>query len=483
MHKCRFFIMVMLLLLCPGLSGSNASEIIQNRQSAQLTENPINELAEIRRLTTGQNQTQDKKPEAEQTQPATQAVTQPAQPATQLPQAATQLKSEPNLTSKLSEQEIQALRRIIEQDNKKKSVWSSLDVQLYGYLKTDAAYDTDRVYPGNYALYVDSFPNNKNDNEFNLTANQSRFGFKIAGPDGTNFKTSGLLEFDLYGNYADENKPKIQTRHAYLKLDWPSDRFSILAGQTSDVFSPLNPETLNYTVLWYAGNIAYRRPQIRLTKGLKIGKDSELLFEGAVARTIGRSNTLSTVSESGEDAGYPTPEGRVSLTLPGLVYKPVILGFSGHFGREEYDTDMSGNNKKFDSWSANLDLTMPFSKLLTLKGELFTGENLNAYFGGIGQGVNTSTLKEIRAKGGWVAVTLTPQEQWRFNLGAGIDRVNRDDISNNSKTYNSSVFGNVIYSVNKNTEVGFEVSQLRTGYKNSDDMDDLRLQTAFTYKF
>jgi hypothetical protein len=372
---------------------------------------------------------------------------------------------------------------LIEQDQKKKSVWSSLDIQLYGYLKADAAYDTARVNPGNYIVYVDSFPNNANDDEFNLTANQSRLGLKIAGPENPKVKTSGLLEFDLYGNYAAENKAKFQMRHAYMKVDWPSDKFSILAGQTSDTMSPLVPETLNYTVLWDAGNIGYRRPQIRLTKGLTIGKDVEMKVEGAVARTIGRSNTLNPASESGEDAGHPTAQGRVSVTLPNAGQKPTVVGFSGHYGKEEYDTTLTGSHKKFDSWSVNLDLTHSFNKWLALKGELFTGQNLDTYFGGIGQGVNTSTYKEIKAKGGWAAATLSPWDKWRFNLGAGIDRVNSDDVSTGSRTLNRSVFGNAIYSINKNTEIGLEVSQWRTDYKNSDDLEDLRVQTSLIYKF
>ena len=35
----------------------------------------------------------------------------------------------------------------------------------------------------------------------------------------------------------------------------------------------------------------------------------------------------------------------------------------------------------------NLDVLQPVTSVLTIKGELFTGENLGTYFGGIGQGV------------------------------------------------------------------------------------------------
>ena len=37
----------------------------------------------------------------------------------------------------------------------KKPMWSKLDVQFYGFIKGDAAYDNSRTNSGNYVLYVD----------------------------------------------------------------------------------------------------------------------------------------------------------------------------------------------------------------------------------------------------------------------------------------------------------------------------------------
>ncbi len=489
MSRDKFFTLWVILMLCISLSSpcDATDEIVvssnsESEQSKQKVEKLEGELAELKRLLTAQQHQVKAMQEEKKAAPAPAApqAEKKAAPAPVAPKAV----SEPNTPSSLTATEITKLRRMLELEQaKKKAVWSGLDIQLYGFLKADASYDTGRTNPGNYVLYVDSFPNNKNDDEFNLTANQTRLGLKIAGPDDSIVKTSGLLEFDFYGNYADENKAKIQMRHAWLKMDWP-EKLSVLAGQTSDVISPLFPDTLNYTVLWDSGNIGYRRPQIRLTKGFAVSKDTELQIEGAVARTIGRNSTIGSVtSESGEDAGYPTAQGRVSLTFPGMGYKPTTVGFSGHYGREEYDTALTGTNKEFESWSANIDVTQPVNKWLTIKGEAFTGLNLNTYLGGIGQGVNTTTNKEIAAKGGWVAATFGPWDKWRFNHGIGIDQADRDDLSNGARTLNRSIFGNVICSVNKNTEVGVEVSHWRTAYKNSDDMDDLRVQTSFIHKF
>lgn len=366
-----------------------------------------------------------------------------------------------------------------------KNVWSNLDIQMYGYIKGDASYDTSRTTAGNYVMYVDSEATRNNDDEFNLTANQTRLGFNINGPASETMKASGKVEFDLYGNYASENKAKLQMRHAYMNLLWPQADLSLLIGQTWDVISPLNPNTLNYSVLWGVGNTGSRRPQIRLTKNLSLSEKIAMKFEGAVTRTIGRTAPADpTIAESGEDEGFPTVQGRVSVSFPFLGPKPTVVGLSGHRGREEYDIDATGANEDFESQGVFFDASVPVAKWLTFQGELFSGRNLDTYFGGILQGVNTATLNEVSSKGGWIAASLGPWSKWAFNVGAGVDDVDGDDVAAvTGRTLNSSVFANVIYSWNKNVQAGFELSRWNTDYKGVTDADDTRAQVSFIYTF
>jgi len=374
----------------------------------------------------------------------------------------------------------------------KKPLWSSLDIQFYGYIKGDAAYDTSRVNTGNYVLWVNSEATNDNDDEFNLTANETRLGIALAGPKGADMETSGKVEFDFYGNFADENKAKIQMRHAYAQVFWPQSRFAILAGQTWDVISPLIPSTLNYTVLWDAGNLGYRRPQVRLTKDFSLADKTILQLQGAAVRTIGTNLAVGTsTSETGEDAGFPTLQGRIGLTFPWCPAGPTQAGISGHVGHEEFDLDTTGRNEDVDTWSLNLDLMQPITQKVLFKGELFTGRDLSTYFGGIGQGVTMITgvggvlidAKEIAAHGGWFTFTLGPWEKWTFNTGAGLDDVDADDVNPGDRTLNRTVFGNVLYALNKHVNVGFELSHWRTEYRGSGDADDVRAQASLIYKF
>ena len=388
--------------------------------------------------------------------------------------------------------ELQGLKKTVmqqssaETDPLPKPVWSNLDIQLYGYLKFDAAYDTSRIDNGNYAKWVENESPNDDDDQFNMTANQSRFGAIIKGPNGEAIKTSGRVEVDFYGPGVgvSENQGRLMMRHAYMKLDWPGKRFNIIAGQTSDVISPLLPSTVNYTVGWWTGNIGYRRPQFRLTKELGFEAGGFLKLEGALARTIG--DTSITGTDSGEDAGFPTLQGRASITVPMLGAKEATIGLSGHWGQEEYDTAPSGQDKEFETWSINLDYTQPICKKVKINAELFTGKNLDAYLGGIGHGVTLSganLYEEIGSQGGWIAASLGPWDTTRFNVGVAMDDVERGNVNDGVQTLNRSVFGNVYCAVNKQTDIAFELSHWRTRYRGPGDGESLRAQMALIYKF
>jgi hypothetical protein len=370
-----------------------------------------------------------------------------------------------------------------------KPVWSNLDIQLYGYLKLDAAYDTSQIENGDYAKWVKSESTDRNDDDFNMTARESRLGMLINGPDNGEMKSSGRVEVDFFGPGVPENQARIMMRHAYLKLDWPEERFNIIAGQTSDVISPLYPHTVNYSVGWWTGNIGYRRPQIRLTKELGFVTGGYLKLEGAVTRTFGRTDKFAADPnmDTGSDSGFPTLQGRASITGPMFGAQEATIGVSGHWGQEEYDTDVYGRDKKFDTWSLNLDYTQPVCSKVEIQTELFTGANLSAYLGGIGQGVTFLTdenkYKEVGSKGGWVAASLGPWGKKKFNVGVAVDDVDRNDVNVGGRTLNRSVFGNVYYALNKQTDVAFELSHWRTEYRGPGDGESLRAQLAFIYKF
>jgi hypothetical protein len=382
------------------------------------------------------------------------------------------------------EQSLSEVRQLLEEPEavaevkeEKPTVVSTHPIELYGFIKFDAAYDTQRVSIGDYIRWVESEQEEEDDNQFNMTARETRLGMRILGPTVGDMVASGRLEIDFYsGDF--ENKANVMMRHAYLQLDWPQRNFTLLAGQTSDVISPLYPATLNYPVLWWAGNIGYRRPQFRLTKGFKLKEDYLLLFQGAVSQTIGR--VFDSV-DTGGDSGFPTLQGRTALTFPCFA-GPATIGVSGHWGQEEFDSD-DADDKDVDSWSANLDLALPLARWLVFKTEIFTGSDLEAFLGGIGQGVNVTTLEAIDDSGGWAAFSLGPFNKWQFNMGAGMDNPENSDLNKGDRSRNSAVWGNSIYSVTKDIKVGLELSYWKTKYVDIEDGETVRFQTSLIYFF
>lgn len=398
-------------------------------------------------------------------------------------------KSNSELKAKLNDVDWTAAKAAVMKDAAKKSdirhnLWSNLDVQLYGKIKADASFDTSRTDTGNFTRWVEHESTNHNDHQMNVTANETRLGLKFNGPDVGEAKTSGLVEMDFFGGGA-ENKSTPMMRHAYMQMDWAKCGLSLLAGQTWDVISPLNPSTLNYPVQWWAGNIGYRRPQIRLTKVCDLGGGTTLKLETALARDIGHTSGFDP-GDSGEDSALPSFQERISLSFPFLADKKATFGVSGHYAREEYDTNVSGHNLTADSWSANLDMDLPILTWLAIKGEMFTGQDLDAYLGGIGQGVVVANghLTEIQGTGGWIAASLGPWGPWSFNVGFSGEFIDSGDVTAaTARTGNSSIFGNAMYKINANTTVGVEVSRWLTEYKDEDDGDNLRVQTSFIYSF
>jgi len=353
-------------------------------------------------------------------------------------------------------------------------VVSSLPITIYGYIKADLAYDTSaKTNNGEYARWVD--PGSDGDGQFIVTARQTRLGMKIAGPTVSGAKTSGCIEIDFYGGGA-SNSAANRLRHAYADLGWKEADFSLLAGQTSDVVSPLVMPTVNYTVAWWTGDIGFRRNQVRATKGFAFGDDTKLLLQAAATRSAG-----------GEDRGAPGWQGRAALSFPGIQSRKTTVGVSGLTAPE-----LNGA-AHVDAAAVAADLTVPVLEGLTFTGEWFSGENLDSYVGGISQGLNHAG-KELGSWGFWTAASWKFATDWKANVGYAMEEMDDADLDGTGlpdgngviddfRKRNSTLFGNISYSLNEATTIGFEVAQLNTEYQIQPDADSTRFQLAITFAF
>lgn len=366
----------------------------------------------------------------------------------------------------------------------------SFDVNWYGAFQVDGAYDQNLTSHGNFSMWVQPQSIDENDEQFNMTANATRFGVVANTVTRRTIDITGQLEFDLYagvfsGATTEENNPMLLLRHAYFQVESPSARLT--AGQTWDLVSPLNPPTLNYASLWGCGNIGYRRPQISAAMKVNPDANTDVTVSGGFFRTIGSDLTPTfslaagetrDISDDGTDAGIPSFQTQININHQLPAGDQIQLGISGLYGKLKAETNL-GNYEKYESWAVSGYGTISLVSGFGVAGELFVGSNLHSYFGGI---LNDSRIQGVAARGGWGAAWIQPTEDIRLNAGMGIDDPKDEDLVD-GRTQNRCIFANVNYSFVPQVTFGFEVSQWETRYKLSDRAENVRAQTSLSLNF
>ena len=334
-----------------------------------------------------------------------------------------------------------------------------LTIQPYGFFKFDMSYDSDLMSAGNFARWAT--PNSSEAiPTTSITAKQSRFGMNIKKGD-----ISGKVEIDFYGVGSAENKGGVLFRKAYAEAKFTN--FNIRAGQDSDVISPLVPSTINYPVAWWAGNIGYRRPMLKL-----FGSQNSVNWTIALARNIGGDLNSDNIDD-GSAGVLPEVQGRLGFTL----LENYKFGISGHFAQ----LDTLGDNGKYKSWSANFDLNLMISPKITLSGEAFVGSNIAGMLGGI---ANASTFGGLETQGGWINLKIKPNSKHSISAGISMDDpCDCDDLVDGTRSKNTMVFANVYHDILDGFLIGFEMSYWSTEYKNMNTETAMRGQLAFLYKF
>lgn len=332
-----------------------------------------------------------------------------------------------------------------------------VETVVYGRFKADIASDSDVTNSnGNFVQWVDNVTTG--DGSFAITSRETRLGVKLSQGD----VLTGKVEVDFYGSNlpADaDNKGSILLRHAFVKMDLDNG-LSLLAGQTSDVFSPLLPAVLNYGWGWNAGNPGYRRPQFRL------GYENQgFVGQLALARSI-----------SAEDAGSPDIQARLAYGMKeGTV--PFEVGAS-------YVTGVTDTDGDIDLSAFAVDFNVKPHEKVVVRGEYYSGQQLNTYLGSIGVADSTTVDQEIESSGFWVQVGLVAAEGLTLNVGYGAAENEDDYLAGNDPENNSFIFVNGRYMLNEKTELGLEVSLWDTEYYNdTEDYENTRVQLSLIVNF
>jgi len=261
----------------------------------------------------------------------------------------------------------------------------SINMNWYGYFKLDGP--MIRIPPAT-AISSCTIPQTStygDKSQFTMTANETRLGLNATGSGYGDVTVGGKLEVDLYASITGasiaENKAMLQLRHAYFFLEKHS--FKVVAGQTWDLISPLNPSTLNYAVLWGCGNTGYRRAQVSFWYTAKPNKTTDVVMATGLFRTIGNDLTPTFTLSTGEandgvddgiNAAIPSFQALFEVkhtTASGGAYRG---GLSALYGSLKAETNQ-GRSEDYSSWAVVGHWTVsPSTPLRFLRRIVYRGQ-------------------------------------------------------------------------------------------------------------
>lgn len=330
---------------------------------------------------------------------------------------------------------------------------NKIETKLYGFIKGDMVYSTNGVASwANKANNYLSSPQVASDDEnpaLSFTAQHTRFGLKVS-KDGE-IKVGGKIEMDFYGGPADANgKPRIRQAFAYMK----KGNFELRVGQQWDIFSPVNATTNNTNGnMWYAGNRGFRRAQIQARY--------KFLENSLLQLSIGESTKEGYGLGIDNKSSLPMIQGRVSTKL----MKKYTVG--AYFAYASFSPEPDSSDYDFNASGFGVDVSLPISKYLAVKGEVNYGTNLNNanLFNIAGSGDKDNDKESL---GIWFNATSKISKHFNFVLGYGMDKNNTDDIADGKVENNTVIYGDFVFPIANGFSLAAEVESIKTSFKNAD---------------
>ncbi|MFO7724711.1 MAG: hypothetical protein R6V45_04095 [Oceanipulchritudo sp.] len=360
-------------------------------------------------------------------------------------------------------------------------VTSSINLSLYGYVKLDAIYDSQRTNNGNQARFVLPESGQGDDDVFSLTARQTRLGLRVSAPVRDDWEANGRIEIDFYGS-GGENAAEPRTRLAYLSLN--NGNWEFLAGQDYDTWNMVLPKTNNFATGGFHGTLWSRRAQARATRTWSLGERSALAGSIGMARNVGLEDIDNAGDglDGGEDSGLPIFQWNL-LYSTGLEAGEARFSVGGQYGEEEVERSLTDRDADFITSMLMLSFDVPLTPALGLSGAAWAGENLGGFQGGIGQRINLLRNTEIAATGGWLQARYKTGQDLLFNLAVGMDNPEDSDLNQGGRSRNTTLSANVFWNFLPSTTWILEYQYLKTRYRQSANASNNRWQSALLMKF
>ncbi len=392
-------------------------------------------------------------------------------------------------------------------------------VQLYGFVKVDAVYNTKNVLCEQAPFFV--MPQKgKTDDETRgslvASARASRLGFKMNTPEFLGAKGFALIEADFWGDTANsssgDRQGMVRMRHAFAKFTWPTQTF-LLIGQFNmlGIQELVIPEMVTFQPMTASGFLLMREAQVRV--GQSVGdKDFKATLEVTAARAQGNdgADILYTGPKgiSGDERGVgeasmlPIFQSRLTFQANPSDKLSIVFGGTGSFMKERHTPWKDENGDKaytkgtdtvYDAVNVNSWFAMGFLKIaydfVSISGAYTYAQNIDQNLGGIGQGVvmDGDDFNAVKTQCAWGQLVLNLRKLGLpLQLAGGYGFDNPDDkylATGSGRTKNSTVWGNAWFYANNNYRFGLEVAKMDTEWKDAGTATDYRTQGTFMFIF
>jgi hypothetical protein len=362
-----------------------------------------------------------------------------------------------------------------------------VNLSIFGALKLDMLFNEPRpVSPGVPFFLFPGPPFGLNEHTVDIHARQTTLGAAFSGPQLGNFQVGGLFIAMLFNDAIIVDQYGFLPLQAYGELrneDW---RFA--AGLQFDVFGPGLPTVLPFSALGASGNSGNSfRGQVRLERFLYPADDVQWTMQVALSEPI--VTTIDPTFGFSEDNGWPNVEGRIALATgpvegAGLDAKrPFEIGLSGVVGQIRNTQPPPVGRVVANVWGLNVDYRWKMTNSWGIAGEVYTGQTLGTYNGGILQNINVDTLEGIRSTGGWFETFVYWAECLHSHVGYGVDDPIARDVGALGRTYNSTIYGNLLWDIGPALRIGFELAWRETHYKSLLDNEGVGFHTQFQWTF
>lgn len=361
----------------------------------------------------------------------------------------------------------------------------------FGTLTGQMVASTSDAVTDDFVLYV--LPDSPQDNNhFSVHGKSSSLGFLFSGPQVCGLQSGGMIYMVFFGETAIDNITGPMLLLAFGELRNECWRFAF--GHNLDVINPLMPTSLNFGMGMGAGNIGFFRGQIRAERYFYPAQDVQWAVQFAVSDQVITEFVMNPLVTGG-DNGWPNLEGRIALgmgpmepTNMGMIpapHRPFEVGVSGLIGETRATAALG--ERVSTTWAVGADGRFKLTERLGVQGELFYGQAIGTYNGGIFQSLQLLGAGDpgtgIRAVGGWGEIWYFVCPEVHLHVGCGVDDPLDRDLAPGQRLRNKYCFGNVIWNVTEQFQVGFETSYYETSYLGDPDNDAVVYLTNFQLSF